>query len=81
MKRRKNDYGNGKNKVRDQDKTKRFRAEENDENQDPNNGRSDVQVKSIFNRLIVGINNIPEEENVAPPLHENTPSANRKNGK
>lgn len=36
MKRTKNDCGNGKNKITNQDQTKRLRADENNENQNPN---------------------------------------------
>lgn len=85
MKRRKNEHDNGKKQVTNQDDTKRRRAYDNDENQNSNittnHCSSDIQVKSIYNQLLIGLNHVPDKGNEVPSLDENTPSGKRKNGK
>lgn len=61
-------------------KPKRSRSQQNDENINPNQQNrldtSDVQVKGIFDRLMVGISNKPSQaRSTLSPLTETAPSS------
>lgn len=80
MKRRKNTTLKENLNVQQTPKPKRSRSQQNDENINPNQQNhldtSDVQVKGIFDRLMVGISNIPSQaRSTLSPLTETGPSS------
>lgn len=82
MKRRKSELLKQKEKVKNTDINTRGKPCENNENHDPNTGgnhvSSDIQVKSIFTRLLGGTNDLPGKENEHHNSYHNTPSSSSK---